>query len=291
MTYAGGKNSGGAFHRIINEMPPHDFYLEPFLGSAAVMRAKLPATFNVGLDTDESAYKEAARLFKSAVARYRILNRSAFDFFASFDWQEGIRYFVYFDPPYLLQTRKQKQTHLYLHEFFYQDHERLLDIATTIPAMVAISSYWSDLYDQRLRGWRSIHWRQMTRGGTMATEYLWMNYPEPDALHDYRYLGDGFRERERIKKKKTRWKAKLEKMPRLERLAILAAIEETRADYSPAGSPEAASGAGKFGSAHAASDEALPTRTAALAKSGAWIQGDGFDDIAKSAGAGRHRQS
>ena len=24
MTYAGGKNSGGAFHRIINEMPPHD---------------------------------------------------------------------------------------------------------------------------------------------------------------------------------------------------------------------------------------------------------------------------
>ena len=32
------------------------------------------------------------------------------------------------------------------------------------------------------------------------TEYLWCNYPAPMALHDYRYLGKDFRERERIKR-------------------------------------------------------------------------------------------
>ncbi len=63
-------------------------------------------------------------------------------------------------------------------------------------------------------------------GGRPATEYLWMNYDAPDRLHDYRYLGDDFRERERIKRKKQRWVARLERMDGLERKAILWAIQE-----------------------------------------------------------------
>jgi hypothetical protein len=66
----------------------------------------------------------------------------------------------------------------------------------------------------------------MTRGGTLATEYLWMNYPEPDSLHDYSYLGDNYRERERIKRKKTRWVNRLKKLDRLERKAILWAVKD-----------------------------------------------------------------
>jgi hypothetical protein len=52
-----------------------------------------------------------------------------------------------------------------------------------------------------------------------------MNYPTPVALHDYRYLGDNFRERERIKRKANRWVAKLQNMPVLERQALLSAID------------------------------------------------------------------
>ena len=40
------------------------------------------------------------------------------------------------------------------------------------------------------------------------------------------YLGEDFRERERIKRKVNRWKAKLEKMPILERRAVSAALAE-----------------------------------------------------------------
>ena len=64
----------------------------------------------------------------------------------------------------------------------------------------------------------------MTRGGTPATEWVWMNYPEPLALHDYRYLGDDFGERQRIKRKVQRWTSRLQAMPRLERQALLAAL-------------------------------------------------------------------
>ena len=47
-----------------------------------------------------------------------------------------------------------------------------------------------------------------------------MNYPEPNVLHDYRFLGKDYRQRERIKRKATRWVSRLNSLPRLERLAI-----------------------------------------------------------------------
>jgi DNA adenine methylase len=92
--------------------------------------------------------------------------------------------------------------------------------------MVLISGYWSTLYANALKEWRSVSFQAMTRGGHPATEWLWYNYPEPIALHDYRYLGVDFRERERIRRKKQRWVRRLHAMPILERRALLAAIGE-----------------------------------------------------------------
>ena len=89
-----------------------------------------------------------------------------------------------------------------------------------------ISGYWSALYADALKDWNSTHFQAMTRGGRTATEWLWYNYPEPVALHDYRFLGENFRERERIKRKKQRWTERLHSMPILERRALLAAIRE-----------------------------------------------------------------
>jgi len=54
-----------------------------------------------------------------------------------------------------------------------------------------------------------------------------MNFPLPDRLHDYSCLGDDFRERERIKKrKKEHFRQKLEKMDRQEHLAIMEILKE-----------------------------------------------------------------
>jgi len=109
-----------------------------------------------------------------------------------------------------------------------EGHERLLKTILDIPAMVMISGYYSEMYMDLLPGWRTATFQAMTRAGTMATEWVWMNFPPSLELHDYRYLGRNFRERERIKRKKLRWIARLQRMTSLERHAIMMAIGEFR---------------------------------------------------------------
>lgn len=51
-----------------------------------------------------------------------------------------------------------------------------------------------------------------------------MNYPAPSILHDFRYLGKNYRERENIKEKTKRHILRLKRMPANERSAIISAI-------------------------------------------------------------------
>jgi DNA adenine methylase len=41
--YDGGKGAMGVAQWIINQIPPHRVYIEPFLGGGAVLRLKKPA--------------------------------------------------------------------------------------------------------------------------------------------------------------------------------------------------------------------------------------------------------
>lgn len=221
MPYPGGKGGAGVCQAIINLMPPHQVYIEPFLGNATVMRMKRPAALNIGLDRDPES---PGLVWLDSTA-----NR------AGQYWGEdgdGIAYLethgflgnelVYCDPPYLMETRRSGR--LYECEMETLEHRRLLRILKALPCMVMISGYWSRMYADALKGWRSIHFQAMTRGGRPATEWVWFNFAPPAELHDYRYLGANFRERERIGRKKRRWVERLGRMPLLERQALLAAI-------------------------------------------------------------------
>jgi len=53
-----------------------------------------------------------------------------------------------------------------------------------------------------------------------------MNYPEPLELHDYRYIGENFREREKINRQRKRWQARLLRMSSVQRYALMATIAE-----------------------------------------------------------------
>ena len=236
MNYPGGKNGGGAFQKIICQMPPHDVYIEPFLGSGAVLRNKKPACINIGIDKDTAvvdAADYAVRMEMDAIKRFKykvaldlvVIHGCGIQFLESYKWKG--RELVYCEPPYLLSTRRRRSP-IYLHEFSEEDHKRLLSIIKRIPAMVMVSGYASELYARELHGWRCIEFEMMTRGGKLATECLWMNYKEPLELHDYRYLGENRTERQRIKRKCERWSKKLQHMPLLERQALLAAIEQMK---------------------------------------------------------------
>lgn len=225
MTYPGGK--GNVFQKIINLIPPHRVYIEPFVGGGAIALNKLPARSNIVIDIDVAAVdhvRSAIGTNGDNAGTWQFLNYDALIWLRRYNWHGDE--FVYADPPYLLETRRQARQ-IYRYEMCEpEEHHYLLNILTGLPCPVMISGYWSDLYAQQLAGWHVVSFESMTRGGSLATEYLWMNYPQPTELHDYRYLGENFRERERIKRKKARWVNKLQNMPILERLAISAAIAE-----------------------------------------------------------------
>ena len=51
-TYFGGKAGSGTYQTIINQIPPHRTYIEPFVGGGAIWRNKLPATISLLNDVD-----------------------------------------------------------------------------------------------------------------------------------------------------------------------------------------------------------------------------------------------
>lgn len=216
MGYPGGKGGASVYQAIINEQPPHDIYIEPFLGGGSVLRNKRPASRSIGVDLSCETVAAWAD-----VHGVEVIHGCDIDFLDRFRWTG--RKLIYVDSPYVRSSRRSVRD-LYEHELTDADHERLLAVLLGSPCMVQVSGYWSELYVERLADWRRTEYQAPTRGGRPATEYLRMNYPPPVALQDYSFLGGDFRERERIKWKALRWSAGLARLPDLERQAVLSAM-------------------------------------------------------------------
>ncbi|WP_113636066.1 DNA adenine methylase [Nubsella zeaxanthinifaciens] len=217
-TYNGGKAGNGTYQQIINQIPKHRIYVEPMVGNGGVLHnLKLPSITVIN-DLDGSVIEKydetlfATDLVKSNYSYEVITN--------VFDRQKDV--FFYFDPPYLFSTRKSKKP-LYNYEWTEADHVEFLTLANSIKSNCMISHYPCELYDTMLAGWRTHDFQSMTRNG-LRTERIYMNYPEPEILQDYRYTGTDYRERQRIKRKVTRHISKLEALPNDERNAILSAV-------------------------------------------------------------------
>jgi len=136
----------------------------------------------------------------------------------------------------LASTLRDPGRHYYGHgfgaEWLHGELLAVLSRLSTQNVRVLISGYRSRLYDEMLGHWRRVDYRTATRCGAV-TESLWCNFDAPAQLHDYRFLGTNFRQRERLKRKKARWLAKLRRMTPVEAAAVLAAIDEWRRDGAP----------------------------------------------------------
>jgi DNA adenine methylase len=227
MTYPASKSASGVYQAIINQLPPHQVYIEPFLGSGSIMRLKKPAPGSIGIDID----KDLIRTWKATYCIYQDIPGLTLIWDDALSWLSSHPIpddaLIYLDPPYLMSTRRSR-TKIYTNELTDQQHDQLLQIIRSLSCSVAISGYASSMYCEALRDWRLITLPSRTRGDTSALEHLWMNYAEPIELHDYRYLGGNCRERERIKRKQARWKQRLQTMPALERHAMLSVIQDEK---------------------------------------------------------------
>ncbi|MBI3167255.1 MAG: DNA adenine methylase [Chloroflexi bacterium] len=199
MTYYGGKGSSGSYQHIISEIPLHDVYIEPFLGSGAVFRNKRPAEKSFLLDLDMEIIVGFEDWTGCTLPENTVLMRSdALEFLRYYPYVRSE--FVYLDPPYLFSSRSDPRPSYKFELGTDKEHKFLLDIVKKVPCPVAISHYAAALYFSMLDDWRVISWWARTRRG-MAEEYLFMNYPVPAFLHDGRYVGQNFTQRQRLRRK------------------------------------------------------------------------------------------
>jgi hypothetical protein len=130
--------------------------------------------------------------------------------------ESAAEYFVFCDPPYVMSERSGPQ---YACELTDDDHRRLIGVLTSIRWPVMLCGYVSEIYAS-LEPWRSIDHRVPTRRG-LQDERIWMNYARPKCLHDYRYVGESRRMRERIRRRQKNWASQLAAMGDRERAAML----------------------------------------------------------------------
>jgi len=219
MNYPGGK--GGVFHKLINLMPPHEVYIETHLGGGAIMRNKARAKRNIGIEIDPHVIE---LWYQNKQIDFELIHDDAIRYLKNYQFTG--KELIYCDPPYLRETRK-KRARLYKYDYTIDQHIELLELIKSLPCMVMISGYESALYKESLKEWHTHIYKVGCHHG-IAIEWVWMNYPLPVQLHDYRYLGNTFRERERIKEKSKRWKRRYQSMPILERQALLAALHSDK---------------------------------------------------------------
>ncbi|MFO0939848.1 MAG: hypothetical protein U0930_03695 [Pirellulales bacterium] len=261
-SYPGGKSGSGVFQRLINLIPPHDLLVVPFAGHCGVTTRIKPASHTIVIDKDPSVCEWWDSWRRSKHGRHlEIHNCCGIEFIRyrfgcteySVAHQVGTGSktspnpaslavdadfgggrspaFVLADPPYVLSARKTGK--IYKHEMFDDDHRRFLELVTSLNASryrIMICGYRSKLYS-KLKSWTSVDHRVQTRGG-LQDEVLWLNYKLPSELHDYRYIGDDNRSRERIRRRQENWKNQLSSMTAFERSAMLEALN--RCSSSPA---------------------------------------------------------
>lgn len=252
MNYPGGKGAEGVYQAIINQMPPHRVYIEAFLGGGAILRHKKPAEINYGVEINQQQfmawqwsdcngfpdaavgrdnYQNCDKLGRGSLTIY---NTDFLKFARNLADILGKRStFIYLDPPYVQEVRSNNKR-MYDSEFSdWFSHEELLSYILTLGCNVMISGYEHPVYDSKLSGWRKVSFQGLSRGGR-TVETIWMNYPEPAELHDYRYVGDGYREREAIQKRQKNWIGQLRDMKPLHRKAMLARLNaEFAGDHAP----------------------------------------------------------
>ena len=226
-SYFGSKGAQGTFHRLINAMPAHDVYIEAFAGSGRLARIKaLAPVANVVVELDA----QLCDLWRSAHGLdVEVYQGSAFDavphLVASHIRRgvQGSRILVYCDPPYILATRRDPRP-TYHHEFCDEDHLALFAMLQALPCRVMVSHLPCVEYANAFADWHTFTYQNTTRRG-LQLEQVWTNYvPSPD-LHDPRFIGATFREREQVKRQLAIIRRRFAALPPAARIAALAMLD------------------------------------------------------------------
>lgn len=210
MHFSGGK--GKSYPHLLNLMPPHRTYIESHLGGGAVMRHKRIAQIQIGIDIDPIVITKWQSMPKCPC---KIVCADAVHYLDEINLDAQT--LIYADPPYVCTTRRRSR--VYRFDYTDNDHERLIACLRTKPCMVMLSGYDNRLYRSALSDWNRIVFPAKTHAG-IREESVWINFDPPTKLHDNRYLGRDFREREIIKRRQARLQSRIGSLPPIEQHSL-----------------------------------------------------------------------
>jgi len=234
-SYFGGKSGNGTYQTLINHIPPHRKRLSAFAGNDALTIHMKECEEIILMDLDSDVIGAWHDVIGDQFTGR--IHAHVNDALYCLDWLKDHSVpissldippnntFIFLDPPYLLNTRK-SQKPVYKFEMTKQQHIELLDLITQREMQeykIMICCYPNDLYHEYLGGWEHHDFYSTIRGG-VALERIYMNYKLDGKLHDYRYVGGNFREREKFKRISTNLIKKLSGLPTELRNSIITDI-------------------------------------------------------------------
>ena len=199
-------------------MPPHRTYIETHLGGGAVLRRKRPAWRSIGIELDPCVVE---RWRGDPQPGMELVHGCAVEFLREFPFAGDE--LVYSDPPYWPDARRRRRC--YRHDYTRDQHRELVDVLAALPCRVMLSGYRNPLYDDLLAAWTRHDIVNQTQAGPVD-ESVWTNFMPGHHLHDYSFVGDDFRERERIRRGRRTQVERLRRVPPLERAAMLSDIAD-----------------------------------------------------------------
>lgn len=156
---------------IIQHLPPHRIYVEPYGGAASVLLRKPRSYVEVYNDLDSSVVNLFRVLQKPDTAKEleRLLRLTPFardEFHLAYEPTTDP-----IDPPYVRSTRK--RGHGYSFEMSDIDHENLVEFIKGLSGMVVLCGYESKIYESL--GWNFKKRESLADGASPRTEVLWFN--------------------------------------------------------------------------------------------------------------------
>ncbi|HWJ36329.1 MAG TPA: hypothetical protein VNR70_13750 [Steroidobacteraceae bacterium] len=109
------------------------------------MKRRPHAPRNIGIDLDQRALTKFQRAYS-----VELVHGCAHRFLADHDYRG--RELVYYDPPYLQETRSSSRR--YRFDYEERDHLELLTLLKKLPCQVVLSGCPLALHDEWLAGWQ-----------------------------------------------------------------------------------------------------------------------------------------
>jgi DNA adenine methylase len=129
-------------------------------------------TRNTGISCANDLINHSLKEISQRLKTVQILNDDAVTMIDRY--QKYDDFLIYFDPPYIKETRSQKQGYA---NFEVEDsfHIEMAEKLIKLSGMVVVSGYQCDLYDELYKDFKRVDMVSQTNAGGSKTESLWLS--------------------------------------------------------------------------------------------------------------------